>query len=176
MATPNYLDTLLVKRKDINDEVRPTSAEEALVNRCIEESQMLDIKPAIGDGVYMRLFSLDEDEAAEMLWNGGTYTDCDGNERLFAGLRKALLYYAYGRLIRSQIGQSTRFGFQVKADQYSDSAELKAQVQAYNEAFGIADGYKVQAMAFMSSRPEDFASCCQRVIRNNRIAVKKIGI
>ena len=175
MAIPNYLDTLLVKRKDINDEVRPTSAEEALVNRCIEEAQMLDIKPAIGDGVYMRLFNLDGDEAVSLLWNGGTYTDCDGSEKLFAGLRKALLYYAYGRLLRTQIGISTRYGFQVKADQYSDSAELKAQVQAYNEAFGIGDGYKAQAMAFMASRPDDFGSCCKRVIRNNRIAVKKIG-
>lgn len=175
MATPNYLDTLLVKRKDINDEVRPTSAEEALVNRCIEEAQMLDIKPAIGDGVYMRLFSLDGDEAASLLWNGGLYTDCDGGERLFAGLRKALLYYAYARLVRTQGGTSTRFDFVVKADQYSDSADLKAKVQAYNEAFAIADGYKAQAMEFMASRPDDFGSCCKRVIRNNRIAVKKIG-
>lgn len=174
MSNTDYLNTLLVNRKDINDEVRPTSADEALVNRCIEEAQMLDIKPAIGDDVYMRLFNMEEDVTAQLLWNGGVYQDCSGNNRIFAGLRKALLYYAYARLVRTQGGTSTRFDFVVKADQYSDSTDLQAKVQAYNEAFAIADGYKVQALQYMASNPQAFGSCNKK-ITNNRISVKKIG-
>ena len=174
MSNTDYLNTLLVTRTDINNEVRPTSADEALVNRCIEEAQMLDIKPSIGDDVYMRLFNLDEDASAQLLWNGGVYQDCSGNNRIFAGLKKALLYYAYARLVRTQGGTSTRFDFVVKADQYSDSADLQAKVQAYNEAFSIADGYKVQALQYMASNPTAFGSCNKKIV-NNRIAVKKIG-
>lgn len=174
MKVTNYDNTLLICRDDIQRECRPTSADDALVNRCIEEAQMLDIKPAIGDDVYLRLFDLD-DEDAQALWNGGQYTDDCGNIRIFAGLKKALLYYSYARLVRSQGGVSTRFDYVIKADQYSDSADLKAKVQAYNEAFAIADGYKLQALRFMSDNAEAFGDCCKRKIVNNRIAIRKIG-
>ena len=174
MTATNYDNTLLICRDDIQRECRPTSADEALVNRCIEEAQMLDIKPAIGDAVYLRLFDIN-DEEAQALWMGGQYTDNCGNVRIFAGLKKALLYYSYARLVRSQIGTSTRFGFQVKTDQYSDSADVKAQMQAYNEAFAIADGYKAQAMQYMTDNASEFGACCKRVLTNNRIAIKKIG-
>ena len=172
MSEINYTTTLLVSKKDINDNVRPTSAEDALANRCIEEAQLLDIKPAIGDAIFMRLFDLDDDPWAQQLWNGGVYDTSDGEQHIFAGLRKALLYYSYARLVRSQGGVSTRFDFVVKADQYSDSADLKAKVQAYNEAFSIADGYKAQCLAFIAE-----TSGCggRKVMRNNRISIKKIG-
>lgn len=163
---------LLVTRQDINDEVRPTSADEALVDRCIEEAQSLDVIPTIGADWWLRVLDRENDAVALLLWTGGLYTDTDGQARIFAGLRKALLYYSYARLVRSQGGTSTRFDFVVKADQYSDSADLKAKVQAYNEAFSNADNYMAQCLLFIS----DGDACNKgRKLRNNRLAVKKIG-
>lgn len=166
-----YDNALLVTREDIAREVRPTSADEALVDRCIEEAQNLDIISAIGAEWWLRVVNRNDDAVATLLWEGGIYNDNCGNAHIFAGLRKALLYYAYARLVRSQGGVSTRFDFVVKADQYSDSADLQAKAQAYNEAFSIADGYKAQALAYLNTSE----TCCKRKLVNNRLSVKKIG-
>lgn len=166
-----YDNVLLVTREDIDRECRPCTAQDALVDRCIEEAQNLDIIPAIGADWWLRLLERNDDEQAITLWEGGIYEDDCGEQHIFAGLRKALLYYAYGRVVRSSGGVATRYDFVVKADQYSDSADIKAKAQAYNEAFATADGYKAQALAYLAS----VAACAKRVIRNNRLSVKKIG-
>ena len=172
MLDPNNYDfVLLVSKDDINKECRPCNAQDSLVDRCIEEAQNLDIIPAIGADWWMRVLNRDDDADATKLWDGGVYEDSCGNSHIFAGLKKALLYYAYARVVRSSGGVSTRFDFVVKADQYSDSADLKAKVQAYNEAFATADGYKVQCLAYLNT----IADFCKTKIKNNRIAVKKIG-
>lgn len=166
-----YDNVLLVTREDIDRECRPCSAQDALVDRCIEEAQNLDIIPAIGADWWLRLLKRNDDKQAITLWEGGIYEDDCGEQHIFAGLRKALLYYAYGRVVRSSGGVATRYDFVVKADQYSDSADIKAKAQAYNEAFATADGYKAQALAYLAS----VAACAKRIIRNNRLSVKKIG-
>ena len=166
-----YDNMLLVTREDIDRECRPCNAQDALVDRCIEEAQNLDIIPAIGADWWLRLLHRDEDTDATLLWEGGMYTDNCGHSQIFAGLKKALLYYSYARVVRSSGGVSTRFDFVVKADQYSDSADLQAKVQAYNEAFATADGYKAQALAYLNT----LEACCKRKITNNRLLVKRIG-
>lgn len=121
-----YDNQLLITREDIDKECRPCQAQDALVDRCIEEAQNLDIIPAIGADWWLRVLNRNDDAVATLLWEGGIYKDNCGQARIFAGLRKALLYYSYARVVRSSGGVSTRFDFVVKADQYSDSADLKA--------------------------------------------------
>ena len=166
-----YDNKLLITREDIDRECRPCNAQDALVDRCIEEAQNLDIIPAIGADWWLRILDRNDDAVATLLWEGGIYRDTCGNAHIFAGLRKALLYYAYGRIVRSSGGVSTRFDFVVKADQYSDSADLQAKVQAYNEAFANADTYKAQCLAYLNTSE----TCCKRKMVNNRLSVKKIG-
>lgn len=166
-----YDNKLLITREDIDRECRPCNAQDALVDRCIEEAQNLDIIPAIGADWWLRVLDRNDDAVATLLWEGGIYRDTCGNAHIFAGLRKALLYYAYGRIVRSSGGVSTRFDFVVKADQYSDSADLQAKVQAYNEAFANADTYKAQCLAYLNTSE----TCCKKKLVNNRLSVKKIG-
>lgn len=166
-----YDNKLLITREDIDRECRPCNAQDALVDRCIEEAQNLDIIPAIGADWWLRVLDRNDDTVATLLWEGGIYRDTCGNAHIFAGLRKALLYYAYGRIVRSSGGVATRFDFVVKADQYSDSADLQAKVQAYNEAFANADTYKAQCIAYLNTSE----TCCKRKMVNNRLSVKKIG-
>lgn len=166
-----YDNKLLITREDIDRECRPCNAQDALVDRCIEEAQNLDIIPAIGADWWLRVLDRNDDAVATLLWEGGIYRDTCGNAHIFAGLKKALLYYAYGRIVRSSGGVATRFDFVVKADQYSDSADLQAKVQAYNEAFANADTYKAQCLAYLNTSE----ACCKRKMVNNRLSVKKIG-
>ena len=166
-----YDNKLLITREDIDRECRPCNAQDALVDRCIEEAQNLDIIPAIGADWWLRVLDRNDDAVATLLWEGGIYRDTCGNAHIFAGLRKALLYYAYGRIIRNSVGVATRFGFQVKTDQYSDEAEQSQKTQTYNEAFSIADNYKAQCLAYLNTSE----TCCKRKLVNNRISIKKIG-
>ena len=166
-----YDNMLLISREDIDRECRPCNAQDALVDRCIEEAQNLDIIPAIGADWWLRVMNRENDAVATLLWEGGIYRDTCNNAHIFAGLKKALLYYSYARVVRSSGGVSTRFDFVVKADQYSDSADLQAKVQAYNEAFANADNYKAQCLAYLNTSE----TCCKRKLVNNRLSVKKIG-
>lgn len=166
-----YDNRLLITREDIDRECRPCNAQDALVDRCIEEAQNLDIIPAIGAEWWLRVLDRNDDAVAQLLWEGGIYRNTCGDSFIFAGLRKALLYYSYARIVRSSGGVATRFDFVVKADQYSDSADLKAKVQAYNEAFANADSYMAQCLAYLNTSEP----CCTRKLTNNRISVKKIG-
>lgn len=166
-----YDNMLLISREEIDKECRPCNSQDELVDRCIEEAQNLDIIPAIGADWWLRVLDRNDDAVATLLWEGGIYQDTCGNAHIFAGLRKALLYYAYGRIVRSSGGVATRFDFVVKADQYSDSADLQAKVQAYNEAFANADTYKAQCLAYLNTSE----TCCKRKMVNNRLSVKKIG-
>ena len=166
-----YDNRLLITREDIDKECRPCNSQDGLVDRCIEEAQNLDIIPAIGADWWLRILNQEYDAVATLLWEGGIYQDTCGNSHIFAGLRKALLYYAYGRIIRNSVGVATRYGFQVKTDQYSDEAEQSQKTQTYNEAFSIADGYKAQALAYLNTSE----ACCKRKMYNNRLQVKKIG-
>lgn len=168
----NFDLSLLITPEEINNECRRCNADKDLADRCIEEAQMLDIKPAVGDSVYLRFYDV-TDDAAQRLWLGGQYTDCGGTVRVFAGMRKALLYYAYGRIVRNSGGVVTRFDFVVKRDDYSDSATEQARAAAYDEAFAIADQYKADAVAFMHASGL-FSSSPGKVV-NNRIKLRKIG-
>ena len=166
-----YDNRLLITREDIDRECRPCESQDALVDRCIEEAQNLDIIPAIGADWWLRVINNNDDAVAQLLWEGGVYRDTCGDAHIFAGLRKALLYYAYGRIVRNSVGMATRFGFQIKTDQYSDEAEPSQKTQAYNEAFATADTYKAQCLAYLNTSE----TCCKRKMINNRLSVKKIG-
>lgn len=171
MANEN-ITQLQITKAEIDAECRPCNAQVELVDRCIEEAQNLDIIPAIGADWWLRVLDRENDPLAQQLWDGGLYVDAGGQNHIFAGLKKALLYYSYARIVRSSGGVSTRFDFVVKADQYSDSADLKAKVQAYNEAFATADGYKAQCLIFIS----DGGGCgTGKRLYNNRLSIKKIG-
>ena len=161
----------LITKTDIEANCRPCTAQDALVDRCIEEAQNLDIIPAIGADLWLQLPNAN-DAYLNTLWLGGTWTDACGNKHIMAGLKKALCYYSYARVVRSSGGVSTRFDFVVKADQYSDSADLKAKTMAYNEAFATADGYKAQCLAYIN---EHEGCATKRKLKNNRISIKKIG-
>ena len=62
--TLKYDNMLLISREDIDKECRPCNAQDALVDRCIEEAQNLDIIPVIGADWWMRILNRDEDALA----------------------------------------------------------------------------------------------------------------
>lgn len=165
---------LLITPDEINELARPCSADEDIARRFIEEAEHNDIRPALGDALYIAI-ATSPDKYDELL-NGGLYSDPCGEQRYFPGLKKALAYYAYARIVKSGTNISTRYGFVSKSDDYSHSVEFKERNQAYNDAFSIADHYMKDCLGYIQCRPEAFPEYTQDgKMTANRVRYKVIG-
>ena len=132
---------------------RPCTVDEAIVDGAIEEAELLDIKPALGDKLFNRLQNT---ETHNLLMEGGEYTVC-GETRTFAGLKRALAYYTWARLVNSATHHLTRFGYVVKSDDYSRSADLRERQQAVGDATAIANAYMHECLRYIEANPDIFA-------------------
>lgn len=151
MITEHYKP--IITPDDIRRLARPCDVDREIAERAIEEATLLDIKPKLGEALFVRLVN---DVKYSRLFEGGDYTDHDGNVHVFAGLRRALAYYSWGRLVKTATNHLTRFGYVNKNDDYSHGAELKEREVAYRDAFSVADGYIQECFVYMSHSPEIF--------------------
>lgn len=163
----------LITIKEISQLARPCNAKEDLSERCIEEAELLDVKPVIGDKLYLRL--MDNIEPG-ILMDGGRWIDKNGNPHIIAGLKKTTAYYAYARIVRNGTGRQTASGFVEKRGEYSDRSDLKERMSAYEEAFSIADGYMKEVLSYISNNQDIFPETKEIVkMKSNRTVFKIIG-
>lgn len=149
-----------------------TNIDEKNVDVFIDESEQLDVKPTIGDQMFIKL--LDGIEYGRLM-NGGRY-DIDGKSYMFAGLKKALAYYVYARLVKGGNGTQTRFGFMEKNDDFSHRSDLKDRIAAYNDAFAVADKYLKECLRYMQANPTIFPGYNgEGKMKMNRVKFKVIG-
>lgn len=159
--------------------------DDAKLNSFIEETEMLQIKPVLGDTLYLYLCEEMEwkeeerDDNVNTLLNGGQYLVKDartGKEvaRCFNGLKVTISYFVYAQNIMSGDYESTRFGTVMKQDSYSAHISDKQRSDNYNAVLEIAHSYL-----------NDCVTYCKAVglIKNNGrskvnlggISIKKIG-
>ena len=110
--------TTLINLSDIQ-EYKPVSSNISSINRIepyIMEAQDLDIKPFLGDDLYYALIEGKADAKYLLIIEGGSYENANGNTIYFEGLRPALCYFAYARLIENNPLHVTAFGVVKKKD------------------------------------------------------------
>jgi hypothetical protein len=176
----------LITYEEISQLARPCTTDEDMAKAMIAEAQRVEIKPRLGDALYLRLLNPDEeiildggdaqgavgrltidtDETAkstasdidpyQLLLEGGRWVDSCGNPRLLSGIKTALAYYALARITRDGNIQETRYGSAVKDDQYSMEPEKTERQRQYRELFGQADSYMAEVLAFLKDNHEDF--------------------
>lgn len=121
------------------------------------EAQQAEIKPQIGDALFIRLLSPDyaaSDPYATLL-DGGRYTDgCCGGERIFDGLRTALSYYVYGRLITSSVNYLGTTGLRTATDSTAVKAEYEERERVRLDARRMAESYMRDALLYAKSVDE----------------------
>lgn len=146
----------LITTKEVSYLSRDMSShvDEEKINTYIRESEDIDIKSALGSALFVDM--KEHPEKYELLLNGGTYTDGCGEIHSFSGLKRALAYYTYARLVKNADGNLTRFGFVEKVNEYSNNAEFKKQLMAYNDAFSIADAYLKECVMFLNENKKDY--------------------
>ena len=136
----------------------------------------MEIKPRVGDAVYLLITKEQPDQRFATLLDGGEWEDRCGQPRLLTGLRTALAYYALARIIRDGNIQATRYGAVVKDDQYSQDAEKTERQRQYRELFAQADGYMAEAVQYLAENCETFPEYqVKGKMRSNRTVIKIIG-
>lgn len=138
----------LITCKEVGAMARDMSShiDEERVNTYIRESEMIDLKSALGDALFLDV--KDNPEKYDKLLNGGEYEVC-GEKRIFSGLKRTLAYYTYARVVKNGNGNVTRYGFVNKESEYSSNAEFKERNMAYNDAFSIADRLMKECLRYL---------------------------
>jgi len=155
----------------------------------IDEAEQLNIKPRIGDSLYLDLlkyydpnFEGNIPEEYKTLMNGGTYErvisdvcrEIRMETKYFKGLKTTLEYYVYAKLVKNNVNNLTRFGYTQKENQYSSSIELKQRLVAEKDALAVADLYMDECIEYLKSNHEKIPLFRFGKARN-RLNIKIIG-
>ena len=147
--------------------------EQEKIETYIRESEDIDLKPSLGDALFIDL--QEHSEKYELLMNGGVYEDKDG-KHVMTGLKTALAYYAYACLVKNGDGSVTRYGFVNKDDEYSSRPDSKERVMAYNDAFSIADSYMKECVQYLNAHKCEYPLYKGRGgLKANRTVFRIIG-
>lgn len=160
---------------------RPTSVhiDEQEVEAYIREAEDIKIKPAIGVTLFNKLADATTDAAltAEelILFKGGAYTSpcgCDTDKEC-AGLKRAVAYLAYARMIAANGGIVTRTGYYQHDDSYASRVDDKNRANARRDVQNMADYYLGSCIEYLPMLQG--ASCKARAHRGGNVRIKSIG-
>ena len=158
---------------------RPTSKhiDEEEVCSFIRECEDMTIIPAIGYDTYEKLLSDDLSDEEKVLLDGGTWVQgivgrCygqNGLRRKCSGLKTALSYFVYAKMIQSDGSIVTRTGAMGHNDEYASHIEDKKG--RYNDVMNVAEEYLSGCLQYWKSvRSEDV-----RPVRGSRVHIHAIG-
>lgn len=165
-----------IKQADISTLARPCYADEDLANTCIMEAQNLDIRPQIGDELYMAIANEFTTSRVRSLMGMEVFKDKNNHTRMHFGLSKALAYYAYARIVKTGSNTQTRYGFVSKNDENSTNTSLKERINAYDDAFAMGDDYMKGVVDYIVANASSYPEYSLKgKMKNNRIMFRKIG-
>ena len=142
---------------------RPTSlhVDDAEINAYVRECEDVHIIPAIGYARFKQLTeSEDLSDADKVLLEGGEWVqkvercECraEEGERLqyCKGLRCALAYFVYGRMLKADGSLLSRAGFVQHEDQYARHVD-DSKLKQYNDVIAVAEQYLASCLAYIKS-------------------------
>lgn len=165
----------LITYEEISALARPCSTDREMAEAMIAEAQRVEIKPRLGDALYLKLMEDDLADPYRLLLEGGRWSSPCGAQ-LLTGVKTALAYYALARIVRDGNIQATTYGAVVKDDQYSADAERAERQRQYRELFSQADGYLAEAINYLAANCAAFPEYKVRgKMRSNRTTIRIIG-
>lgn len=157
-------EALLITPMEVGMLARPCYADEQKVMRYISEAEQNNIKNTLGDDLFLRLKAGEE----KLLLNGGTY-ERDGKRYYLNGVKKALAYYTYSRLVESSSVELTRQGVVNRRSEYSDMADNRDILSVSRETYAIADRYMEECLSYIKG------TCSNKDVNSSRTKIKIIG-
>ena len=140
---------MLINLNDMNEKCRPTYTDTAVFEACANEVELIDLKSLVGDETYLDIVGRQYEEELTILMDGGKFTDNRGEIRFFGGLKKALCYLTYARILRASTLAPTRFGVTEKSDNYSVRAELEERQRVANDIDEIGNVLINECVSYM---------------------------
>lgn len=163
----------IIQYSELGELSRPISkqVDKQRVESFIREAEELDLCPSLGNALLNDIRN-HPDKYDSLLY--GCEYESNGVTIYQSGLRKALAYYAYGRLLQNGDGQVTRFGYVEKNDEHSNPVDTEARANAYRSAFEMADTYMAQVLSYIQTTDNPLYTKDGKV-RNSRIKFRVIG-
>ena len=164
----------LITYEEISLLARPCTTDRETADAMVAEAQRVELKPRLGDALYIKLMSEHPEDRFDTLLEGGVW----GKENLLTGLKTALAYYALARITRDGNIQTTTYGAAVKDDQYSMSPEAEERQRQYRELFEQADTCMAEALNYLAANRDifpEYDGTCGGKMRSNRMTIRIIG-
>lgn len=142
----------------------------------ITEAEQMNVKPALGDELFLSILSDgEENDLYKVLLNGGTYKDSRECIHTFVGLKVTMSYYVYAQNVMTGDFQSTRFGTVVKQGDYSREISSKERSDCYNNALEVAHHYLKECVDYCKAKGLFKTNKSRRVVSTGGCTIRKIG-
>lgn len=145
----------LITPAEISTLARPCYADEEKALAYIVEAEQNNIKPAIGDDLFIQL----KEGGQTFLLEGGIY-ERNGKRYELNGIKRALAYFVISRLYESSTTELTRQGVVNRRSEYSDNADERDIISVSRETYAIANRYMEEIERYLGT---DVKNTSQRV-------------
>lgn len=140
----------------------------------LQEVEDAAIIPAIGAELYEKLDSNDLQD--DTLLVGGYYNSSSGERKICHGLRKAVAYMAYSKMLRANKVSVTAFGVIEKTSQFSQSAETDNVNYAASHTDKMGSFYLQSCLEYLRDKEQHPCGCGPAEHRGHRkIAMEVIS-
>lgn len=135
---------LIIQPEEVGILARPISQhiDREQIASYITEVEQLQVRSNLGSVLYTEIKQ--SSSAFDIILNGGI----DEVGEVSGGLRKAVAYYVYARIIREGSTIATRFGAVEKTDEYSMRIEQERKNTIARECTNIADTYMAEVIRY----------------------------
>lgn len=151
---------MIITPDDVKNSTRPIARniDDKRIAVFIDEVEQMDLRPIIGDKLFIEITDPKNRQKFEILLKGGEYTTKSGDVRFFKGLKSALNYYVYARFTKNNNIVVARNANLKKDGEYSSSVTPKEVLDSYADAFLVADSYLKDVVSYISENKELFPS------------------
>lgn len=135
---------LIITPEEVGVLSRPISQhiDHAQISAYITEVESLQIRPNLGASLL-----------ADIKANADKYSCLlNGSDGVSGGLRKAVAYYVYAKIIKQGATIATRFGAVEKTDEHSVRMEQERKDNIFRECSNIADAYMMEVVKYAKAR------------------------
>ena len=148
----------LITLEDIQDfRAVSSNLDTSRIDPLIEEAQELDIKPVLGPAQYLDFINNITDQKYQDLLNGVEYTDTGIRELVsFKGVRAALVYYSYARLLLNQDLHVTPSGIAEKTEEWSTNSNQKRIQSQVTASRLAASSHEKDYLKFLNEESQTY--------------------
>jgi len=146
---------------------KPLSSYATNIANYIKEAENFDLKPLMGEAFFYHFKTAVTTENT-LLFNGGTYTDSQGNTVQFSGIKAVLSYFAYARSVAQNSIQDTPFGQKQLQAEWAIPPSQKAIDYKINQIKSGAISYWHEVENFLNVKHMDYP------LWKNKCETKKI--